>query len=164
MDSRRNWRNLLGLFHGNAKTGFGIVEVMVSIVVLGFMYVALSKLQSSNHDSFLRIRGRDGAVEVAQQVMDELKSKGAAAIPSASTENTVYSLDPIERKWERGLGGDVTVAYTPTITVSPANDYVAQSGSMYENVNHVYAKKVNVRVMWNFKGTTHSIDISGVIR
>lgn len=149
-----------------SRRGFGIVEVMVSIVVLGFMYVAVSKLQLGNHDAFLRIRGRDGAVEVAQQVLDELKAKGAAAVPTSSdpASDTTFVADPIERRWERGLGGYATVSYTPTITVSPTQDYVATSGSNYETVQHVYAKQVNVKVEWNFKGSTQSINVSGVIR
>lgn len=146
------------------KAGFGITEVMIAAAVLGFLYLAVLNLQKGNHDAFLRIRGRDGAIEVAQQVMDSLKSVGIAAIPSDAENITTVELDPIERKWDRGLGGTVTVAYTPTVTVSPTNDYVATSGSNYETVQHIYAKQVNVKVEWNFQGSTQSIDVSGVIK
>ena len=54
----------------NGKKGFGIVEVLVSIAVLGFLYAALNHLQTGNRDALLRIRGRDGAIDVAQQVID----------------------------------------------------------------------------------------------
>lgn len=150
----------------NRKSGFGIVEVMVSIVVLGFLYVALSKLQLGNHDTFLRIRGRDGAVEVAQQVLDSLKSLGVAAIPSCSNaaSDTTFQLDTIPRQWERGLGGHVTVKYVPTLTVGATQDYLSENKSNFETVRHVYAKQVNVKVEWPFKGTTQSINVSGVIR
>lgn len=149
-----------------SKSGFGLVEVMVSIVVLGFMYVALNKLQVGNHDAFIRIRGRDGAIEVAQQVLDSLKSVGAASIASAAdpaASNTI-PLGTVERKWERGLGGYATVIYTPTVTVSPTEDYIASANSNYETVRHVYAKQVNVKVEWSFKGSTQSINVSGVVR
>lgn len=164
MDSRRNWRNLLGLFHGNAKTGFGIVEVMVSIVVLGFMYVALSKLQSSNHDSFLRIRGRDGAVEVAQQVLENLKSKGSSEIPSKATADTTYSLPDTTIEWERALGGKAMVSYSRSVTVLQSRDYTVESGSNFESVQNEYAKQVNVKVSWLFKGSTQTVNVSGVIQ
>lgn len=149
-----------------SRRGFGIVEVMVSIVVLGFMYVALSKLQLGNHDAFLRIRGRDGAVEVAQQVMDSLKSVGLAAIPSANNpvHDTCFTLEPVEKKWERGLGGYAAVSYVPVVTVGPTNEYVVESKSSFETIQHTYAKQVNVKVEWNFKGSTQSINVSGVIR
>ena len=54
------------------KSGFGIVEVLVAAAVLGFLYVALLNLQGGNHDALLRIRGRDGATEVAQNLIDSL--------------------------------------------------------------------------------------------
>lgn len=148
------------------KKGFGIVEVMVSIVVLGFMYVALSKLQGSNHDAFLRIRGRDGAVEVAQQVMEELRSKGLESIPSYTEATSTYTLAPITRSWERGLGGTSTVSYTPTVTISPlAEENIATSKSNYAPaIQHVVARLVDVKIEWNFKGSVQSIDMSGVIR
>lgn len=172
MSRRQNRRKLSLPTRKSARRGFGIVEVMVSIVVLGFMYVALSKLQLGNHDAFLRIRGRDGAVEVAQQVMDYLKTVGVAAIPSDQNSITTIPGDgsvlagikPYSRSWARGLGGDVTVTYTPTVTVQPTKDYEATNASSYETVTHIYAKQVNVKIDWAFKGTTQSINVSGVIR
>jgi len=146
------------------KKGFGIVEVMVSIVVLGFMYVALSKLQGGNHDAFIRIRGRDGAVEVAQQVLDSLKSMGATAIVSKANADTTIYWNKISRSWDRGLGGKATIEYEPIIKVSPSNEYVAESKSSYGTINHVYAKQVNVTISWKFKGSTQSINVSEVVR
>lgn len=148
----------------NPKAGFGIVEVMVSIVVLGFMYVALSKLQVGNHDAFIRIRGRDGAVEVAQQVMDSLRSIGAQSIASRASTDTTLFWNKIPRSWDRGLGGQAIIEYEPIITVYASNEYVANDQSNYETISHIYAKQVNVKVQWKFKGSTQSIDVSGVIR
>lgn len=148
-----------------SKKGFGIAEVLVSAAVLGFMVVALNRLQVGNHDAFLRIRGRDGAVEVAQQVLDQLKAQGVSAIPSKADADTAYTLDPIDRQWKRGLGGLVTVSYIPTVTVSPTNEYVAESKSnLVGTIQHIYAKQVNVKVAWQYKGSTQSINVSGVIR
>lgn len=149
-----------------SKKGIGIAEVLVSAAVLGFMCVALNKLQGGNHETLLRIRGRDAAVDVAQQVLDSLKSVGVAAIP-VGTDATVpytYTLGTVERKWQRGLGGYASVVYTPTITVSPTQEYTAESKSRYETIPHIYAKQVNVKVDWVFKGATQSINVSGVVR
>lgn len=149
------------------KKGFGIVEVMVSIVVLGFMYVALSKLQGGNHDAVLRIRGRDGAIEVAQQVLDSLNSEGLSAIPVSSNPalDTTFELLPVSKKWKRGLGGDVSISYKPIVVVGQSQSYASSEGSNYEsNVQHVFAKHVRVQVEWSFKGSVQSIDVSRVIR
>lgn len=160
-----------------SKKGFGITEVLISAVVLGLLYMAVLHMQTSNREAVLRIRGRDGAVEVAQQVIDSLNRIGIASIPdptsaAAGDENVkdgnyVKELPKVRRSWERGSkvgGGSSMIDYTPTVTVSPTTSYTATSESNFETVNHVYAKQVNVNVSWQFKGSTQSINMSAVIR
>jgi Tfp pilus assembly protein PilV len=149
------------------KKGFGITEVLISALVLGFLYLALLHMQVGNREALLRIRSRDGAIEVAQQVLDSLNRIGLESIQSNSDATTSFELRKISRSWERGSkvgGGKSTIEYTPTVTVSPTKDYLATSESNYENVSHVYAKQVNVQVSWKFKGSTQSINVSSVIR
>lgn len=146
------------------KKGFGIVEILVAAAVLGFMYMAVLNLQGGNHDALLRIRGRDGAIEVAQQVLDSLKSVGIASIPSKALTDTTFDVQDINRKWARSLGDSATVTYSSQVTVSATENYTSRSESNYETVSHVYAKQVKVKVSWNFKGSTQSIEVSSVIR
>ena len=161
------------------KNGFGITEVLISAVVLGLLYMAILHMQTGNREAMLRIRGRDGAVEVAQQVIDSLNRIGISSIPDISTppgdysddetdgDNYIWHWQPISRSWDRGVGaaGDkATIEYTPVVTVMPTTDYTATSESSLENVSHVYAKQVNVEVSWQFKGSTQSINMSTVIR
>lgn len=153
--------------HGlGSKVGFGITEVLIASMVLGFMCVALNKLQSGNHETFLRIRGRDGAIEVAQRVLDSLKAIGCDAVVSNSdsTKNLVTTLGTVDRTWDRGLGGHATIVYTPEVTVFAVNEYVAKSKSSFESIPHVYAKQVDIKVSWPFKGSVQSITVSGVVR
>ena len=126
--------------------------------------MAILNLQGGNHEALLRIRGRDGAVEVAQQVLDSLKSVGIASIPSKSAEDTTFEVHDINRKWARGLGDSATVTYSPEVTVSATQNYTSTDASQYETIHHVYAKQVKVKVSWNFKGSTQSIEVSSVIR
>ncbi|MBQ9226495.1 type IV pilus modification PilV family protein [Fibrobacter sp.] len=162
-----------------SKKGFGITEVLISAVVLGLLYMAILHMQTGNREALLRIRGRDGAIEVAQQVIDSLNRIGIASIPDESTppgddsedevvgHDYIWKWDPIQRSWDRGEkvgGGQSTIQYTPTITVSPTTDYTATNESNLETVSHVYAKQVNVQVSWQFKGSTQSINMSTVIR
>ena len=146
------------------KRGIGIMEIVVASMVLGILYVAVSNLQKGNREALLRIRGRDGAIEVAQQVLDSLKSIGIAAIPSKSLSDTTFEVPDINRKWARGLDDSATVTYSPMVTVAPTQNYTSQSSSQFETVSHIYAKQVKVRVSWNFKGSTQSIEVSSVIR
>lgn len=160
-----------------SKKGFGITEVLISAVVLGLLYMAILHMQTGNREALLRIRGRDGAIEVAQQVIDSLNRIGIASIPDPTSVasgdehikegNYVWEWDDISRSWDRGEkvgGGQSTIQYTPTITVSPTTDYTATNESNLESVSHVYAKQVNVQVSWQFKGSTQSINMSTVIR
>ena len=138
-------------------SGFGIVEVLISAAVLGFLYLALLHMQVGNREALLRIRGRDGAVEVAQNLIDSLKTVGVASIVS-------FSKDDIVKSWDRGPGGTSTVTYKADVTVGNANEYKATTKSNYENVEHVYAKQVDVKVSWNFKGSEQSVNVSSVVR
>lgn len=160
-----------------SKKGFGITEVLISAVVLGLLYMAILHMQTGNREALLRIRGRDGAIEVAQQVIDSLNRIGIASIPDPTSVasgdehikegNYVWEWDDISRSWDRGEkvgGGQSTIQYTPTVTVSPTTDYTATNESNLETVSHVYAKQVNVQVSWQFKGSTQSINMSTVIR
>ncbi|MCF0222182.1 MAG: type II secretion system protein [Fibrobacter sp.] len=170
------------------KSGFGIVEVLVSAVVLGFLLTALLNLQGGNRDTLLRLRGRDGAVEVAQSIIDSLNRSGLTALGNAN-DTTLYFCDSdydcsstdasggkknnpnlktfMQRTWEGQPGlvkNTMTVDYRAVVNVSKDSDYRSEAESNFETLRHVYAKQVNVSVFWKFKGTEHSINVSGVVK
>ena len=150
------------------KKGFGITEVLISAFVLGLLYMAVLHMQTGNREAVLRIRGRDGAIEVAQEVIDSLNRAGLASIASNPETATSFDMPDVVRSWDRGEkvgGGQASITYKSKVTVSPTNEYTATSGSTYDpNVSHIYAKQVNVQVSWDFKGSTQSINMSTIIR
>ena len=157
----------------NGKRGFGIVEVLIAAAVLGFLYVALLNLQGGNRDALLRIRGRDGATEVAQNIIDSLGALGVASLSDASVgTDGDGNLNPIlipniERVWKGQPGAidhDMKVVYDAEVTVSPDADYIVQNSTLLQNTSHVYAKRLDVKVSWHFKNSVQSITVSGVIR
>lgn len=158
------------LFQKNNKKGFGIAEVLIAALVLGFTYLALLHLQVGNRETLLRIRGRDGAVEVAQQIMDSLRTVGIAGLKDckvASAEGEDDCSIEVTRNWGRGAsvgGGVASIKYTSYVEFAPDDNYKAESTSQYATVNHVYAKKALVTVTWKFKHSTQSINVEGVIR
>ncbi len=158
------------------KRGIGIMEIVIATMVLGILYMAVSNLQKGNREALLRIRGRDGAITVAQNIIDSLGTLGVShfsdiALPKDEFGN-LLPLDTIkvDRIWlaQAGLGQDsIVVPYTALVTVSPDNTYRAATTSMLlgeDSLLHVFAKQVNVTVKWPFKGDTMSITVSGVIR
>ena len=175
------------------KRGIGILEVMVAALVLGILYAAVSNLQKCNREALLRIRGRDGATEIAQNVIDSLGALGLASFTddmlvtdgdgnltlAKTIEDGTRVPDTIRitRKWmgQPGLTENtMSVTYSVTVDVSQDADYAVKSGSKFlgedcsaDDSNcavHVFAKRLNVTVSWPFKNSTQSINVSGVIR
>ena len=175
-------KHLQGRYCSRSKQGFGIVEVLIAAAVLGFLYMAVLNLQSGNRDALLRIRGRDGATEVAQNLIDSLGALGIASLTdshlaSCEDEADVYCpCEPgltlpnkilVSRTWKGQPGAidhDMKVDYTATVTVSPDADYKTQNSTVLSSASHVYAKRIDVKVCWHFKSATPSITVSGVIR
>ena len=150
------------------KRGFGIVEVLVAAAVLGFLYMAVLNLQGSNRDALLRIRSRDGATEVAQNIIDSLGALGVARLSDASVgASGKISIPNIERVWKGQPGAidhDMKVIYNAEVTVSHDADYMSNNTTMLQSVQHVYAKRLDVKVSWRFKNSTQTITVSGVVR
>lgn len=171
------------------KGGFGIMEVLISAFVLGILYAAVSSLQEGNREALLRIRGRDGATEVAQNIIDSLGALGLASFNDENLladgslakkdeeGNLVKDEIQVVRTWEGQPGlvqNTMSVTYTVDVKVTPDEEFEVKSGSYLlgtdcteETSNcatHVYAKRLDVTVSWPFKNSTQSINVSGVIR
>ena len=131
-------------------------------------------MHSGNHDALLRIRGRDGATEVAQNIIDSIGALGLANLYdenlSKNADNTVnytFEIPDIERTWEAQPGivsNKITVVYKAEVTVSPDDDYMVTESTLLGDTKHVFAKRLDVRVSWQFKNSTQSITVSGVVR
>ena len=164
----------------------------MAALVLGILYAAVSNLQKGNREALLRIRGRDGATEVAQNMIDSLGALGLASfsdenlIPCGGSEPNCYTLAKVEngelvadhitvtRTWEGQPGlkeNTMTVNYTVDVKFSsdsdPVNNYRAKTSSLLlgvDSITHIYAKRIDVTVSWAFKDSRQSISVSGVIR
>lgn len=148
------------------KAGFGIVEILISSLVLGFMIVALNLLQTSNRDSIIRIRSRDGAVAVAQEVLDSLSAVGVPSLqmPTSGNKIVLHKTRQWDGKPGASSGHKMTVDYTVRLGISNDTDYKEENASLYRTTEHVYAKKVDIEVEWTYKGTPHSITMATVLR
>ena len=170
-----------------SKRGVGIVEALVASAVLGVLLVALLNYQSNNRDVLLRIRGRDGAVSVAHNVMDSLNAVGLASVDTAGKERCVnadgFTKPPVscgndamkinrQMEW---LGTPGIVEHTMRVNYRvcvciESDGYVINETSDYKPTTeyagevHEYAKRLDVAVQWRFKSTVQSITMTGVIR
>ena len=143
-----------------SKRGFGIMEVLIAAMVLGILYAAVSNLQKGNRDALFRIRGRDGATEVAQNIVDKMGALGVAHFTDsklkADAEGNLWlkrfedkelttwlngatqAPDTIvqKRTWKGQPGlvsHDMDVTYKVIVKISGDNDYKATETSQLLN-------------------------------
>lgn len=162
------------------KRGIGIMEIVVASMVLGILYVAVSNLQKGNREALLRIRGRDGATMVAQDIIAEYDANGLASFTDAhmidngdgtwsfATKDEAGNLHAEQRSitktWEAQPGivqNEMSITYTVESKFSGDDDYKVMTGSKLlgedctlagnKCVSHVFAKQVEVIVSWCFK-------------
>jgi hypothetical protein len=135
---------------------------MVAAVVLGFLIVGLARLQSGNREVAIRIRTRDAAQIVAQQFLDSLSSIGISSIPTGSGSSTKDYIWQGNQKKTGESGITSTVRYT--INANIADELESNEISKLKTEKHVMAKKVDLEVRWDFKGSTQSISLSRIIK
>jgi len=157
------------------KKGFGLIEVLFAAVVLGFLVVGLTRLQMGNREGILRVRARDVASTIAQDVIDSISTIGSASVAAGTrkcNDEDEATRDLCRLRTFSGLAGDMEVKYKVQVEVTKVQGAEGKSGiketgltqATAIRVEHEFAKQVNVTVSWDFKQTTQSINISSVIR
>jgi len=141
------------------KKGFGLLEILVAAVVLGFLVIGLNSLQKGNRESVLRVRVRDAANLVAQRVLDSIGSVG---------------INSIKAKSEANCGGKFLVYCEPNYEYSFGNYAVevellneerkSVNATYYTDIQYDYAKNLEATVSWKFKQSTQSIKMAKVVR
>jgi len=144
----------------NYRKGFGLIEVLFAAVVLGFLIVGLTRLQMSNREGILRIRARDAANAIAQEIIDSLSALGPASVPASGND--------VRKRSFEGAAGNIEVPYTIKFTAEPENvvyqtEYT-NSPNNSVNLQHKFAKQIEIEVSWKFNKTDQSIKMSTVIR
>jgi len=146
------------------KKGFGLLEVIIAAVVLAFLIIGLNTLQKGNRESILRIRTRDVANSIAQDVIDSISALGPASVAAGSPPplQKIHVFD--------GMAGGVEVQYEITVNVQDATDeQKAVAETEYTKIKsvaatHQFAKQIDVTVAWLFKKAPQSINVSTVIQ
>jgi len=147
------------------KRGFGLIEVLIAAVVLGFLLVGLNNLQKGNREVVLRIRSRDVAQIIAQDILDSLSRLGASSI------DITQAFEPKIHKWE-GQIGIVPTTYSITakeIEDPEGKDKSEESSKLIENTptatgEHTISKNIELIVSWPFKNSMQSISMQRIIK
>jgi len=153
------------------KKGFGLLEVLVAALVLGFLVVGLNRMQLGNREAVLRVRTRDAANFVAQHVLDSLGSIGLSSIvaeakPKCNGDILVYCEPEYKYNFEGNKGIVKTdVKYKVEVELLDNSEQKQTEKTYYESgITTTYAKSIEATVSWNFKNSTQSIKMAKVVR
>jgi len=135
------------------KAGFGLMEVVASMAILGIMFTAVLYLQYWNRYAAVRIQMRNDATQIAQQVVDSLGALGIASVQNISNMQ-VQGNDRF-----MATGTNVRAIYTVNVLVDEGVNNAVLSSSE----GHIWAKKLNVRVGWTLRNTPFEIQYSTVV-
>jgi prepilin-type N-terminal cleavage/methylation domain-containing protein len=160
------------------KKGFGLLEVLIAAVVLGFLIVGLNKLQMGNREVILRVRARDAANFVAQNVLDSLGSSGINSIqakkqPECDNNILVYCEPKYTYYFEgkpqldkSSAGIKTTIDYKVEVELLTDSEQKAIESTNFEPSPspNIYAKSLQATVKWKFKDSEQSIQAAKVVR
>ncbi|GBU24882.1 hypothetical protein R83H12_01517 [Fibrobacteria bacterium R8-3-H12] len=165
------------------KKGFGLLEVLIAAVVLGFLIVGLNKLQIGNREAVLRVRARDAANFIAQHVLDSLGSVGLNSIKEetiegCSTVPLVYCNADYSYTFEGNKGAtEQRIPYKVAVALLPGNNDFKAIESTNLTIaqrevpanptlkeTNIFAKSLEATVSWTFKNSTQSITMAKVVR
>ncbi len=141
------------------KRGFGLLEVLIAAVVLGFLIVGLNGLQKGNREGVLRVSARDAANLVAQRVLDSIGSVGINSVKAKAQANCggkflVYC-EPNYEYYSRNYAVEVELLN---------EDRKSVNTTYYADIQYDYAKSLEATISWNFKQSTQSIKMAKVVR
>ncbi len=152
------------------KKGFGIIEVLLAAVVLGFLVVGLTQLQVGNRESILRVRARDTANFVAQNVLDSIGSVGLNSLVEIDENEpgVIYKNPEYIYNFDGKNVGKVEVKYDVRVELKESDEYKRIETTMFNsseaNATNVYNKKLEATVSWDFKKSKQSITMAKVVR
>jgi len=159
------------------KKGFGLLEVLVAALVLGFLVVGLNRMQLGNREALLRVRARDSANFVAQHVLDSLGSVGLNSIEEkaqSSCDNKLlvhcvkgytYSFEGKPQPDKNLAGIKTDVKYDVEVKLLKNHEQNQNNRTVYDTaLVNTYAKSLEATVSWNFKNSTQSIKMAKVVR
>jgi len=172
------------------KSGFGLIEVMLAAVVLGFLVVALTQLQLGNRESILRIRARDAAKIIAEHVLDSISSAGVKSLSGAGGEgikagcpdplakgliycnpNYIYHFEGKPQADKKTAGIPVETKYTVEVVISDADTTIKISDNTTKftkaknnSANDTLSQAAKATVTWLHKNAPQSIKMERTVR
>lgn len=124
------------------QEGFGLIEVMVALIVLGLMVSAIAPIMKSSVWGVENTLARNSARFKAERILDSLQVTGIHSVASNlvgfdCTEDNIDKRD-----------------FSCTVEATTMDSYGGE----------VVSKGVTVTVSWDITGTSKSISVEGVVQ
>lgn len=151
----------------NDRSGFTIIEVLISMVILVLALFALSSLQTVSIGSNASSQQRTIATILAQDKMEELKS---LAYTDSQLSDTSANYDQNQNYFDWSLAVDHTNVDGLGSVANPIDENgnnVASNGytrvwNVVDDIPARNMKLISVRVSWSFKGG-RAVTVDGII-
>lgn len=125
----------------NKQSGFGLIEVIVALFILGLVVSALAPIMQSNVWGVENTLSRNTARFKAEKILDSLQVMGIHAVVADSNFNCTEA--DIDKR-------NYTCTVTPTTL------------EVYDGVDVV--KQVKVDVSYDIVGTTKTLSVEGIVQ
>jgi len=141
-------------------------------------------MQKGNRESILRVRARDAANVVAQDIIDSISALGSASVEvglrrcpepfddnhdlcrkrifTGSTSRQLKDTMRVATQYSAMV--EVSLAQNNQQVVNDRTDFMMNPSGSNLSVRHELAKQVDVTVNWKFKNSDQSINVSAVVR
>lgn len=137
------------------RAGFGLVEVLASMIIMALMFSAVNLLQKNNYNTALRLQTRNEATQIAQNVLSGLQAVGVNSVRAVSDSVVFGSM------YRMNTGEQIRRQYRVTVELEPhAITDVTAHGSFV----HIYAKSVSVKVNWLLGNHEAEIQLNSVVQ
>jgi prepilin-type N-terminal cleavage/methylation domain-containing protein len=151
-----------------SKKGFGLIEVMIAAVVLGFLIVGLTQLQMGNRETILRVRDRDAANFIAQHVLDSISAGGMKALEKSCENNNDVVYDTkdyeYEYKFEGNNTGETTKKYWVKVSCVENTNKEVDYSTKFEDNKDIISSSLEAKVSWKHRDSEQAIIIARVVK
>ena len=141
------------------KLGFGLLEIVVSMIVLALVSTSIMMLHYGNRMASLRIQMRNEATEIGQNILDSMSAHALSKL------TPIVNLQVQGNERHLGTGAKTKRIYTVNASIVPhtVNQAVTIDGVSYGHEVNTRSEIV-VKVSFPVANSTQSVELSTVVK
>jgi hypothetical protein len=134
-----------------SKAGIGLIEILATMVLFIFGFLAVNMVQVSNIQTVENMNARAYAAQLGDYIADSLEASGINIVPIGRDSLT---------RVQTFRSGDRDLTREFTVVVDTKESMIKLEETLFgEPIERVYSKTSNIEVRWNISNTPHSIKV-----